>query len=332
MVKAHMKRHYIPICLLISFGLFLCSCGPSSLTLQPTVEDPRVTVLPTVVPGPTRMAPGDLPDQRANQASDVDSSGDAEKQTVPGGDLFVRDLYERPFNTGAMDTYFPYIDIVDTQVFKDGTWGYAAISLSGTDENGNLPASYGIELDLDKDGRGDWLILANHPVTTDWTTQGVQAWQDTNNDVGGSRPLFADKSPDGDGYETKVFDQGRGGFPDGAWVRRSSEDSKTVELAFKLSMLGNPDAFSLDAWAGTQNLDPAMFDFNDHMTHAQAGSPLVDYTVYPLKRLAEIDNTCRMAVGFPDTEGVVPGLCVTAHPSGPAPQPTSPPHPLPLPD
>jgi hypothetical protein len=47
------------------------------------------------------------------------------------------------------------------------------------------------------------------------------------------------------------------------------------------------------------------------MTHAQAGSPLADYTVYPLKAMAEIDNTCRLAVGF-DPTGLEPGLCLTA--------------------
>ena len=52
-----------------------------------------------------------------------------------------------------------------------------------------------------------------------------------------------------------------------------------------------------------------MFDYNDHMTHAQAGDPNQGYPqVYPIKALAEIDNTCRLAMGFVPTS-TVPGLC-----------------------
>jgi hypothetical protein len=89
-----------------------------------------------------------------------------------------------------MDTYFPYLDIVDTQGFKDETWGYATISTSGTDANGHLPGKYGVELDLNKDGRGEWLILVPNPASTEWTTQGVQAWNDANGDVGGGTQLL----------------------------------------------------------------------------------------------------------------------------------------------
>jgi hypothetical protein len=65
----------------------------------------------------------------------------------------------------------------------------------------------------------------------------------------------------------------------------------------------------MGAWAGA-NIDPSMFDYNDHMTHAQAGDPSQGYGVYPIKALAEIDNTCRLAIGFVPT-GNEPGLCKT---------------------
>ena len=110
-----------------------------------------------------------------------------------------------------MDTYFPYMDIVGIQGFKDDTWGYLTITLAGTDKNGQLPAQFAAELDLNKDGRGDWLIRASNPSSTTWTTQGVQAWKDTDGDVGGVVPMVADNKPSGgDGYETLVFDQGKG--------------------------------------------------------------------------------------------------------------------------
>jgi hypothetical protein len=233
----------------------------------------------------------------------------ATAKNVPGGDVFAYGQYERPFNANTMDTYFSYMDIVHIEGFKDDTWGYLTITLAGTDKNGKLPAQYAAELDLNKDGRGDWLIRASNPSSTTWATQGVQAWKDTDGDVGGTIPMVADNKPKGgDGYETLVFDQGKGSVTDGAWVRISSNDPKTIQIAFKLSMVGSPSSFAMGAWAGA-NIDPSQFDYNDHMTHAQAGDPDQGYPqVYPIKALAEIDNTCRLAMGFVPTS-TVPGLC-----------------------
>jgi len=41
-----------------------------------------------------------------------------------------------------------------------------------------------------------------------------------------------------------------------------------------------------------------MFDYNDHMTHAQAGDPNPNIQLYSIKALSEIDNTCRLSIGF----------------------------------
>jgi hypothetical protein len=276
---------------------------------------PNVITAPTETPIPPTAPflgaiPVGLPAARADQAGDVDSSPNAYKKVVSGGDEFVNGLYERPFNANAMDKYFPYLDIVETQGFKDDTWGYATITLANNDSNGGLPGQYAVELDLDKEGRGEWLIRASNLAGTEWTTKGVQAWNDPDGDVGSTIPMVADTKPHGgDGYETLVFDQGKGDLVDGAWARIKPDDPKTVEIAFKLSMVGNPSSYAMGAWAGT-NIDPALFDHNDHMTHIQAGSPLAGYKVYPLKALAEIDNTCRLAIGFAPT-GKEPGLCAT---------------------
>ncbi len=165
-----------------------------------------------------------------------------------------------------------------------------------------------MELDLNKDGRGDWLIRASSVTSTQWSRQGVQAWKNSDGGVGGNIPMVADNNPQGgDGYETLVFDQGKGLLSDGAFARIKPDDSKTVEIAFKLSMLGNPTSYAMGVWAGT-TIDPSLFDYNDHMTHAQAGSPNRGDKLYPLNQMAEIDNTCRLAIGFkPST--VIPGLC-----------------------
>jgi len=279
----------------------------------------EVISIPSVAPPPSDTAtapfqgaiPVAFPVERAGRTGDVDSSANAAKKLVSGGEEFVHGLYERPFNADTMDKYFPFLDIVDFQGFMDDTWGYAAITVAGADPNGGLPAQYGLELDLDRDGRGDWLIRASNPTRTQWSTQGVQAWNDADADIGGVEIMTADGTLYiGNGYEALVFDQGNGTLTDGAWVRVEPNNPDTVEIAFKLSMVGSPSSYAMGAWAGT-NVDPAMFDHNDAMTHAQAGSPLPDYAMYPLKALAEIDNTCRLAIGFAPTVKE-PGLCATA--------------------
>ncbi len=280
--------------------------------------------------GNAAVAPVDLPASRADAGGDVNSMRNATKKTVSGGDIFIQDLYERPFNANTMDTYFPSIDIVGAQAYKDDTWGYAAITVAGTDSSGKLNGQYAVELDTNRDGRGDWLIKASSVTSTQWSEQGVQAFKDSDGDVGGSVPLVADAHlSTGDGYETLVFDQGKDNSSDTAWARIDPSDPKIVEIAFKLSLVGNPTAYALGAWAGT-NIDPAMFDYNDHMTHAQAGSPNWGDTIYPLKDMAEIDNTCRLAVGFSGTSAGL-GLCsVIQRQAGQGAVPP-PPAPLPLP-
>jgi hypothetical protein len=306
------------------------ACNLNSTSPTPTSQPIVATSIPTStsVPKQQGVAPVDLPLNHTDQASDINSSVDAKKKRAPGGDSFVNDLFERPFNANTMDTYFPYLDILNTQGYIDSTWGYATITLFGNDANGHLLGKYGVELDLDRNGRGNWLILVSDPSSTDWSTQGVQAWKDTNGDVGGTVPIVADKAvSNGDGYETLVFDQGKSSDnPDGAWARISS-DNKTVTLAFKLSMLGTPKSYAMGAWAGT-DLNPAMFDYNDHQTHIQAGDPDPGLQLYPIKALAEIDNTCRLAIGFVPS-GKEPGLCPTIvkHKDNSQPNPPPPPNP-----
>lgn len=295
----------------MAFALIIVSlaCQNTSDANSTDISETNPTALPTN-PVQAGVSPVSLPEKRENQAGDPDSSANADRKLVSGGEKFVRGLFERPFNAETMDTYFPYLDIVDTQGFKDDTWGFATITLSSTDANGNLPGKYAAELDMNKDGRGEWLILVTNPTSTDWSVQGVQAWNDANGDVGGGVPMTADENQPGDGYEKLVSDQGQGDKPGEAWARVSADDPRTITLAFDLSMIGSPDSFAMGAWAGADSLDPALFDLNDHMTHIEAGSPLPDLYVYPLKELAGIDNTCRMAIGFVPA-GNEPGLCQT---------------------
>jgi hypothetical protein len=216
-----------------------------------------------------------------------------------------------------MDIYFPNLDIQETWVYQDDTWIFAVILLEGGDENEKLSGRYGFEIDADADSRGDWLVLVDNPSTNDWSTLGVQVWFDTNDDVGGGTSVNADKnSPGGNGYETVLFDSDQGDDPDLAWARIAPDDPNAVQLAVKRSLLDGDDTYIVGMWAGSGIFDPAMFDLNDHFTHEQAGAALIDFEYfYPIKAISELDNTCRMTIGFQPT-GSEAGLCHEAPQGG----------------
>jgi hypothetical protein len=83
-----------------------------------------------------------------------------------------------------------------------------------------------------------------------------------------------------------------------------------IQLAFKYSAIGNEPRFLWNGLADFGNRRPDWFDYNDHFTQAEAGSPLpIQADYYPLQALWGIDNTCRDAYGFAPT-GAEPGLCL----------------------
>jgi hypothetical protein len=294
----------------------------------PTVQSPTelVTIVDTPntpnyteVPIQHQDIPVNLPLSKSGQASDQNSSVTADQNKSNGGDRFTYEQFERPFNANAMDTYFPNLDIIDTYVFQDDIWIYGTIKVVDRSSATIDPYRFAMQLDVQVDGKGDWLILALNPSATDWTTDGVQVYFDQNSDVGNLTPMRPD-SGGGDGFEQNVFDQGISNDPDGAWVRVSPKDINTIEIAVKRSLIGNPLAFMVNMWTGHNTLDPAMFDYSDHYTHEQAGAADPGYPLfYPIKSIYELDNSCRMAVGFQPT-GSEPGLCfvpvVPAQPEG----------------
>jgi hypothetical protein len=255
------------------------------------------------------MVPGELPAGIVSEVTDRNSSALAEQKRANGGDSYAANLYERPFNANTMDTYFSSLDINSAMLSESDIWVFATITLAGEDPKGGFQGVYGIEIDKDVDGRGDVLVMATKPGTT-WAVKGVQAWIDGNQDVGANHPVNPDAPSTGDGYETNVFDQGGGEDADLAWARISPTDPNAVQLAFKQSLISNDNKFTWNAWAmaGTM-FNPAWFDFNDHFTAEEMGSPLVELSkYYPIKALAEVDNTCRWVVGFTPT-GSEPGIC-----------------------
>jgi hypothetical protein len=299
------------------FALLACNLTGGS-TSQPATEagngspssEPATAAVQPA--SPTEIVhlsmPGELPSGWDGEVIDRDTSLVAAERRVVGSENFALDLFERPFNADTMDTYYPAIDIVRARFYKDSPWEYATIKLSGPGVAG-FDGVYGIEVDLDVNGRGDVLVLARQPGAQ-WSTDGVQVWTDTNHDVGGAHPLQADAPVAGDGYETLLFDAGVGADPDLAWARLSATEANVVEIAFKASLLYEDDSFTWGAWAMNPDaVQPGWFDLNDHFTHEQAGSPLIELAqFYPIKQLAGIDNTCRWSVGFTPT-GSEPGIC-----------------------
>ncbi len=307
----------IAVILMVSMACNLPFLSGTPSTQAPPVPpalatDSSSTALPASTITSTNTAavlhvikPSDSPPAPGAFNYDVESSGTAPQHRAPYGDVYDRNLFERPFTQADM-TYVPSLDIKTFQLSSDGTWYYTFVKLIGNNPNDPINIDYGIEIDKDKDGFGDVLIWAQPPYTTQWTTNGVKVYTDPNHDTGGLSPEKSDAPLTGDGYETVIFNQGQGNDPDLAWVRIDPKDSSMVEFAFKNSLAG--PSFMWGAWADAGLKDPSKFNYNDRFTLAQAGSPIRGDPNYPIKAIYAMDNTCRAAFGFKPT-GYEPLLC-----------------------
>ena len=241
---------------------------------------------------------------------DVESSGTAPEKRAPYGDSY--DIYrmERPFTQDM--TYIPDMDIATYNVMMTEDWVYVSLELIGTDPNNEIGIHYGVELDLDGDGFGDYLIWSNPPYTSEWSTDGVQVFADKNHDTGGLSAELSDAPLDGDGYETKIFDSGTGDDSDLAWVRAYASRQATIQFAFKKSMAGSSFLLGVLSDAGLR--DVTKMYYNDRFTEVEAGSPEKSEKYYPLKALYAFDNVCREAYNFKVT-GYEPLLCPRDEPT-----------------
>ncbi|MHC1782712.1 MAG: hypothetical protein AB9891_08135 [Anaerolineaceae bacterium] len=292
---------------------------PSTDTPVPSATPEPPTFTPTVSPTVVHLTQPGVPPYRTSYLWDRDSSNTASQNRPSGGDDYSRNLYERPFSAEAQDHYYPDIDIQEGSLSIGGGWVYTAIRIKGPDpESLKMDGTYGVEIDLNQDGRGDLLVLAGSPENN-WSTDRVQVWQDSNVNVGGSSPMKADPPQKGDSYETLVFDSGQGPDPDAAWAMVSGQAANTVLLAFKFSLINNDSQFMWGVWADRGLKNPAWFDYHDQFTAAEAGSPLPGVPNYPSKAIFAVDNSCRWAVGF-SPNGQEPGIC----PVPPTPTPIPP--------
>lgn len=311
--------------------LFTLACGLSSgnsPSPAPTVEpvsQPPDTPAPVPTSPPVSAPPTDLPptvvlDEPASIAHllfpgesgglgvpsyDVESNGTAPEKRAPFGDSYNLNLLERPF---ARDmTYLPELDIRAFSAAADDTWVYVTIELIGNNVNRALGIHYGVALDIDRNGYGDFLVWASPPYNRDWTAINVQVFADQNGDSAGLSPLKSDAPFQGDGYETLIFDitQGIGDDPDLAWVRQAREGN-LIQFAIKKDLTGTQFFIGVIADAGLK--DPGRMDYVDHLTEKDAGSPMRANVNYPVNELFAVDTTCHAAFGFVPT-GFEPKVC-----------------------
>lgn len=282
-------------------------------TIVEETEAPQVEITHTITPA----EPGWV----NKWFYDTDSSLNAGSGSVTGGDDFVANLFERPFTETEM-VYRPDIDINKTEMSEDSNFYYVTLYLNDQHPDGGLQGIYGIEIDTDRNGRGDLLVIADHPASTEWDIAGVSAHKDPNHDVGGTSIMRPDASYNGDGYEQVVFSMDVLDDPDMAWARVDLSTSPSVTVAFKKSLSAGYGTFVWGVWAAESLLDPALIDLHDNFSQAEAGSPYKSHSTYPLKAINLVDNTCRETYLFEATTPI-PGLCYIPEQPTPEPSPTA---------
>lgn len=281
--------------------------------LNKTSAPPAAPAAPAATPTINPNIPNE-PMAVEGQVPDTDSSKYASEKRVVSGDSYKANFFERPFTASSMN-YLPDVDIINGYISSDEKFFYFTIDLNGINkENGKMMASYGVELDTDKDGRGNYSIWALNPAGTTWTINNVTVRKDNNQSVGGKDVYIADSSLFlGDGYETLVPNDGA----EAAWARIDPNTANIVQIAVHRNLIGNPYEFLWGVWADNGPKNPNLFDYDDHFTYKDAGSPISTNQYYPLKKVAAIDNTCRRTYGF-SVSYRIPNMCW----SGGAPAPT----------
>ncbi|MBK9208016.1 MAG: hypothetical protein IPL71_06830 [Anaerolineales bacterium] len=308
------KSLYIFFMILIA-AILACNAPSSVPTAQPEILSTETNIAtsapvadiptgtPTVVVVHTQ-----IPSEAAGGGPlvyDVESSGTAPEKRAPYGDSYDINRMERPFLQDM--TYVSDLDIVTYSVIQDDVWFYVSVKLIGNDPNNSLGINYGVELDTDHDGFGDYIIWAQPAYTSTWDTANVKIFADKNHNTAGLSSDKSDAPLNADGYETQIFNGGIGDAdPDMAWVRSNAGTDVTIQFAFKKSWSGTVFMLGVIADAGLK--DVTRLDYVDRFTEVEAGSPVKDKKNYPLKALFAVDNTCQEAFGF-KPQGYESKLC-----------------------
>jgi len=286
----------------------------STATPVTQVDAATATVIPSPtleLPTPTRQIAHSLVPSTSIKAGtliyDVTSVDTASEGRAPYGDLYKSNLFERPFMQDM--TYVADLDIVSYNLAYDEKFFYVSIELVGSNPNNSLGLNYAVELDTDADGYGDYIIIGRPPHSATWSTDNVQVVQDTDHDTGGLSAEKTDGPLPGNGYDTVIFDGGRGenvADLDLAWMRVNAGPKATVQFAFKRGLAGTRFIYGVLADGGLKSIED--LDYVDRFSEEEAGSPVRDEKYFPLKALYGVDNVCREAFGFTGT-GQEPQRC-----------------------
>ncbi len=310
------KRQLLYLCIVFAL-VFSLACSLPSLMNTPAPQASSTVFVPTLaqeeisenstpapevtsgIPITSNMKPADTAPEPEELIYDVESSGTGHEGRAPYGDSYKLNRFERPFLNDM--TYVSDMDIDRFSLSQDADWYYISIELVGNDPNNPLGINYGVEIDLDADGFGDYIIWAHPPYATEWDTSTVQVFMDSDRDSAGLSSSQSDAIFDGNGYETLIFDGGssQAADPGLAWVRVNGDQHATIQFAFKRSFTGPFFLFGVVSDAGLKDL--SKFDYSDRFTEADAGSSVRDNMYYPLGLLYAIDNTCWEANGISAT-------------------------------
>jgi hypothetical protein len=271
--------------------------GSVNIESEPVTSIPSLTAVVPVT-GHLIAPAQDVPSPKRT-VEDVESSGTGPEGRAPYGDSYAINRFERPFLQDM--TYIPDLDIYRFSLAEDSDWYYVSIVLMGNNPNNSAGIDYGVEIDLDGDGFGDYMIRATPPYGASWDTSTVQVYQDTDHDSAGASASQSDAVFDGTGYETQIFDgqQSSNADPDLAWIRMVEGEQAVIQFAFKRSLVGAFFALGVVSDAGMK--DVTQYDYADAFSEEDAGSPVSDKQFFPLASLYAVDNTCWEPYGYNPT-------------------------------
>ena len=294
MMKSKKDWLFIGVVLL----LLVQSCNmPVSSTQEPVATLPPVTEEPSE-PVPTGIQHQDVPVSapEAKPYPDVTSVDTASENRAPYGDSFENNRLERPFTQNM--TYISDMDISAFSISEDDQWYFVSIGLVGNNPNNDSNIRYMLELDINLDSFGDFMIVAEPPYSESWTADNIKIYADTNKDSAGTSPVRSDAPFTGNGYDKLISSplEGIGDDFDIAWIRINAGPLATVQFAIKKSFSGDSFMYAVMTDAGLQDVN--RLDYVDYFTEKEAGSPVRENPNYPLKELYAVDNTCLQAFGF----------------------------------
>jgi hypothetical protein len=286
-------------------------------TLPPVFPTTLPKVIPTTVqdvpteptPPPHVLIPGEFTGKE-QVIHDQDTEPYASENKAAGGDEFKQGRFERPFDKKMV--YLGNLDIVkSTMIRTDPEFIFVTIQVAKPVASAiNNAAFYGLELDLNRDGRSLFMIRGLGPLSEDWTTEGVDVWKSS----AAEQPLTM--ASEGGipvtgalGFDVNLLRAGRGTDSDLAWIRLKPGTEDIVEIAFKNTIVGGEKGkFIWRPFTDGAPFSEREYDLQVSYTLEQAGSPYKGEINYPLKDVFAVDNTCRVASGY-TASGYEPGIC-----------------------